>query len=632
MAKIMVIGAGTMGSGIATVFAMNNYEVTLVDVNNEILNRALNKIKWSMESLYKRGKLKTKPEKLLENIHTDTDIKNIKEDMDLIIEAVVEDSKLKRNIFNYLDSRFDRSILATNTSSIPIDEISKDVKGKERVVGMHFFNPPTLINLVEIIPSSYTSKDTIEKVRGISKSIGMETILVKKDIPGFVVNRINLKIFDNVLSMAEEGINISEIDSVARYRLMLPMGFFELFDFIGLDVLKNVMDEIRSRGFEISEHRILNDLINKGKLGMKSGEGFYKYERSYSRARIKRRDIFTIDPLKIISPGINEASYIISNGIATIEDVEKGQKIGMGYSKGILELADGYGLDEVVKTLNSMGLKPDKMLQNLVDEGKYGIKSGYGFYQWAYKRKEMYGLIYEKRSNHAYITLNRPEKMNSLNKKTWDSLRSSMEMAIEDNVKCIFITGEGRAFCTGDDINEMYSLSSMDESKEFFKHVEDAFNSILNIEIPVIALVNGYAYGGGAEMLLIFDLVISSENAEIAFSESKIGALPPIATTVGLNTIGRKIIRFTLTGEAIDPIDAREMGIVDIVVPDNQLQRAYYEYSRIFDNIQEDTLRNIKKIINLGKKSENTRISLDELIKISMEESFKEGSRRFIEK
>ncbi|MFP3318153.1 MAG: 3-hydroxyacyl-CoA dehydrogenase NAD-binding domain-containing protein [Thermoplasmata archaeon] len=152
MEKIMVIGAGTMGSGIATVFAINNYEVTLVDVNNEILNRSLNKIKWSMETLYKRGKLKTKPEKLLENIHTDTDIKNIKEDMDLIIEAVVEDSKLKRNIFNYLDSRFDRSILATNTSSIPIDEISKDVKGKERVVGMHFFNPPTLITLLRSFP------------------------------------------------------------------------------------------------------------------------------------------------------------------------------------------------------------------------------------------------------------------------------------------------------------------------------------------------------------------------------------------------------------------------------------------------------------------------------------------------
>ncbi|MEM0486216.1 MAG: 3-hydroxyacyl-CoA dehydrogenase NAD-binding domain-containing protein, partial [Thermoplasmata archaeon] len=451
MVKVLVVGAGTMGRGIATVCAISGNEVYLNDLSVEILKNSMESIKWSLSSLEKKGKLPFSTEKVMERIKIYESLENVPKDVEIIIEAVVEDISVKRELFKRLEEMFD-AIMATNTSSIPIDDISTGLKNRKNIVGMHFFNPPTLIKLVEIIKGKDTSKETFEKAIKFAKSLGMETILVERDIPGFVVNRINLKIFDSVLSIWEKGASINDIDSVAKYRLLLPMGFFELFDFIGIDVLYNVFNEIRKKGFLIKDHKILLEMIKDGKIGMKSGIGFYKYDKKYQKADIKKGNLYSIDPLDILSPGINEASWIISQGIATLEDVEKGQKIGMGYGDGILKLADGYGLDNVFKKLIEIGIEPDSLLKLKVNEGKIGMKSGEGFYKWDYKKLELPGIIYEKRGDHAFITFNRPEKLNSLDLNSWRSLKNAMEMAERDNVISIFFTGNGRAFCTGDDI------------------------------------------------------------------------------------------------------------------------------------------------------------------------------------
>ncbi|MGB9815761.1 MAG: 3-hydroxyacyl-CoA dehydrogenase/enoyl-CoA hydratase family protein [Thermoplasmata archaeon] len=631
MKNVIVIGAGTMGAGIATVCAINGHKVFLIDINQDILNKSIERIKWSLESLHRKGRLKLSPDIIMNSIKTETSIENIQEHIDIVIEAVVEKSSVKKELFKILDERFD-SILATNTSSIPIDEIARDLKGRKRIIGMHFFNPPTLINLVEIIPGEYTSTETIEKAMEFSRSLGMETILVKRDIPGFVVNRINLRIFDTVLTMAENGVDIEDIDSVARYRLMLPMGFFELFDFIGIDVLYNVINELNSRGFGIGDHRILREKIERGKIGMKVGEGFYRYGKSYARAVIRKRDVYGIDPLRIISVGINEASWIIRNGIASVEDVDRGQRIGMGYAAGLLEMADGYGIDNVNLILKSMNIKPDPLLEKMLDEGRFGIKNGYGFYRWPYRKVDLQGLIYERRWNHAFITFNRPERMNSLDLKAWDSIKIALSMADEDDVRCIFFSGKGRAFCTGDDIKEMYSWKNREESMSFFSHVEDAFRSLAKSDKILIALVDGYAYGGGAEMLLLFDYVISSSASEISFSEVKIGAIPPVATTLGIDMLGRKILRYAIFGDPMNAEEARGIGLVDTVVPEGQIERIYYEISRSIEDLDKNALKSIKKIVNVKKLSDDLRYSLNELIDLSTRESFKEGMRKFLER
>ncbi|MEM0298614.1 MAG: 3-hydroxyacyl-CoA dehydrogenase NAD-binding domain-containing protein [Thermoplasmata archaeon] len=631
MVKVLVVGAGTMGRGIATVCAISGNEVYLNDLSVEILKNSMESIKWSLSSLEKKGKLPFSTEKVMERIKIYESLENVPKDVEIIIEAVVEDISVKRELFKRLEEMFD-AIMATNTSSIPIDDISTGLKNRKNIVGMHFFNPPTLIKLVEIIKGKDTSQETFEKAIKFAKSLGMETILVEKDIPGFVVNRINLKIFDSVLSIWEKGASINDIDSVAKYRLLLPMGFFELFDFIGIDVLYNVFNEIRKKGFLIKDHKILLEMIKDGKIGMKSGIGFYKYDKKYQKADIKKGNLYSIDPLDILSPGINEASWIISQGIATLEDVEKGQKIGMGYGDGILKLADGYGLDNVFKKLIEIGIEPDSLLKLKVNEGKIGMKSGEGFYKWDYKKLELPGIIYEKRGDHAFITFNRPEKLNSLDLNSWRSLKNAMEMAERDNVISIFFTGNGRAFCTGDDIRSMYSLKNMEESKQFFSEVRESIEKLIKSKQVLVGLVNGYAYGGGAEMLFIFDIVISSEKARFAFSESKIGAIPPIAITLGIDLVGRKLFNHIILGDEIDPIEALNIGFVDLVLDEVQMDRAYYEYVRKIESIGYNTINAIKETMNMSKENLFMEKSLEKLVKISMDKNFKEGMKKFLEK
>ncbi|MEM4597303.1 MAG: 3-hydroxyacyl-CoA dehydrogenase family protein, partial [Thermoplasmata archaeon] len=207
MVKVLVVGAGTMGRGIATVCAISGNEVYLNDLSVEILKNSMESIKWSLSSLEKKGKLPFSTEKVMERIKIYESLENVPKDVEIIIEAVVEDISVKREFFKRLEEMFD-AIMATNTSSIPIDDISTGLKNRKNIVGMHFFNPPTLIKLVEIIKGKDTSKETFEKAIKFAKSLGMETILVERDIPGFVVNRINLKIFDSVLSIWEKGASI----------------------------------------------------------------------------------------------------------------------------------------------------------------------------------------------------------------------------------------------------------------------------------------------------------------------------------------------------------------------------------------------------------------------------------------
>ncbi len=631
MEKILVVGAGTMGRGIATVCALAGKEVYLNDLNSEILDKAYQSIKWSIENLAKKGKLNSDLKDILGRVKLIDSLEKIPEGIDFAIEAVVEDSSVKREVFKKIEKLF-HGIMATNTSSIPIDDIASYIENKGNLIGMHFFNPPTLIRLVEIIPGSETSGITVEKTMELARSMGMETIFVKRDVPGFVVNRINLRIFDYVLNMAEKGVGIRDIDSVAKYRLMLPMGFFELFDFIGIDVLLSVFKEIGKRGFPVGEHKILQEKVKEGKFGMKSGEGFYRYEGKYSRANIPNMEVYSIDPLEIISPGINEASWIISHGIATIEEVEKGQTMGMGYREGILRMADGYGLDQVVEILKQIGMEPDPLLKSLVESGRLGMKSGKGFHEWPYRKVELHGIIYEKRGNHAFITFNRPEKMNSLDLGSWESLRKAMEIAEDDGVKCVFFTGNGRAFCTGDDIPSMYSISNEKDAHNFFSRVKDAFQKLLESKIVLVALVDGFAYGGGAEMLLTLDIVLSSYDSRFAFSESRIGAIPPVASTLGISLLGRKIVRYIITGDEMVANEALSLGLVDILMDKKNLQRAYYEYARKLESMDKKTIEKIKEVINMGRENKNLNVSLEKLIELSTEKSFKEGMKKFMER
>lgn len=269
--KIGVIGAGTMGRGIAHIFAIYNYPVTLVDKEATILQGAL-------EGLKKR----TEPElwdKVSSLLSTSISINTLR-DCDLVIEAVFEDEAMKKEVFRRLNSVCKRdAIIATNTSSISINKLATQMENPARFIGMHFMNPPRVMKLVEIIRGEKTSEETVKTITGLTKAIEKIPAVVN-DSPGFVSNRLLFALIGEALRLLEHGIATKEdIDTVMKYGMNHPMGPIALADFIGLDICHDIMLQLYNN---LADDRykptpLLETLVKKGKLGRKTGEGFYKY-------------------------------------------------------------------------------------------------------------------------------------------------------------------------------------------------------------------------------------------------------------------------------------------------------------------------------------------------------------------
>ena len=236
MERAAVIGAGAMGHGIAQLLAMTGLEVWLVDIDEEILSKALNQIRWSLGKLVEKSRVtEENAKKALERLKTTTNFEEAVKNVDFVVEAVPENLELKKQVFSRLDKATpNHTILATNTSSLSITEISRVTKKPDKVVGMHFFNPPVLMPLVEVIKGEYTSDETANLTMDLAKRMGKTPILVKKDVRGFIVNRVLISMFTEVcLAVGRGEATIEMVDAAVKYKVGLPMGAFELADYLG---------------------------------------------------------------------------------------------------------------------------------------------------------------------------------------------------------------------------------------------------------------------------------------------------------------------------------------------------------------------------------------------------------------
>ncbi len=284
MKKIGVIGAGAMGGGITQLCAQSGFEVTVRDVTPELVQKGIKNIDRSLTGLVSKGKLKEdEKQSVLSRIKGTTEMSELK-DADYVIEAAFENIDVKKELFKQLDEiTRPNIILATNTSSLSITEIAKGTKRPEKVVGMHFFNPPTIMKLVEIVRGVATGDETVATVKELAGKLGKETIVVKKDVAGFVVNRLMMPHFIEAIRIYEEGIaSLEDIDKAAKLGLNYPMGPFELMDFGGVDIAYDVASvfvrELNPE-FRYLIPFSLKTLIKAGRLGRKVGEGWYKYEK-----------------------------------------------------------------------------------------------------------------------------------------------------------------------------------------------------------------------------------------------------------------------------------------------------------------------------------------------------------------
>ena len=281
MKNITVIGAGTMGNGIAHAFAQSGYSVNLVDISADSLDRAIDTITKNLDRLLSKEKISEEDKNnTLSNISTNTDLTDAVKDVDLVIEAATENIDIKLKIFKQLDEICDENtILSTNTSSISITQIGSVTNRNDKVIGMHFMNPVPIMKLVEVIRGKETSDSTTTTIMELSRKLGKVPVEVN-DAPGFVANRILMPMINESILTLEEGVSgVEEIDTVMILGMSHPMGPLHLADFIGLDVCLSIL-EVMHKGFKNPKYapsKTLINMVNKGKLGIKSGEGFYDY-------------------------------------------------------------------------------------------------------------------------------------------------------------------------------------------------------------------------------------------------------------------------------------------------------------------------------------------------------------------
>lgn len=288
MKKVAVIGAGTMGNGIAHVFAQTGFEVSLIDISQAALDKGVDTIGKNLDRMVKKEKISENDKSAtLSNISTHTDMKNGLSGCELVVEAATENTDLKIKIFKQIDDLTNAdTILATNTSSISITQIAAATSKPENVIGMHFMNPVPIMKLVEVIRGYATSDEVTNRVMEISKKLG-KTPTEVNDYPGFVANRILMPMINEAIITLHEGVaGVEEIDTVMKLGMAHPMGPLQLADFIGLDVCLSILN-VMYEGFGNPKYApcpLLVNMVTAGKLGAKSGEGFYDYSGGMKNA------------------------------------------------------------------------------------------------------------------------------------------------------------------------------------------------------------------------------------------------------------------------------------------------------------------------------------------------------------
>jgi len=374
--NITVLGSGVMGHGIAQVSATAGYNVVLRDIKKEFLDKAMEKIKWSLDKLVSKEKIsKEEGESIFSRITPIVDLSEAVKDAELIIEVVPEIMDLKKKVYEELDKvAAPEVIFASNTSTLPITEIANTTSRPEKFIGIHFFNPPQLMKLVEVIPGEKTSQEVTDLTLEYVNSVNKVAVVCRKDVPGFIINRLFIPMVHEACFLKDRtGATLEEIDSAVKFKLGFPMGIFELADFTGMDVIHKATTEMYLRDKKvINPHPLVEKMFDDKKLGQKSGEGYYKYsDDKYERVSLSEELAAKCNPIQIVANILNNAAWLISNGASDIEEIEKAAKLGLGLKKPLFETAKEIGIGKIVEELNKLAnehgefYKPDPLLVSM---------------------------------------------------------------------------------------------------------------------------------------------------------------------------------------------------------------------------------------------------------------------------
>jgi enoyl-CoA hydratase / 3-hydroxyacyl-CoA dehydrogenase len=383
--QITVLGSGNMGHGIAEVTAMAGYNVTMRDIEQSFVNKGYENIKWSLERLEEAGHLDEPTSNILTRISSSVDLEAAVEDADLVIEAVPEKMDLKKEVFADLDEFAPKdAILASNTSSLSISEMGSATSRPDKVVGLHFFNPPVKMDLVEVISGEETSDATGEAAYEFVKTIDKTPIYVRRDIHRFVVNNVLGPFLDEPHWMVSwNEATVRQADAAMTAYRGYPMGPFELIDMTGIDVSYHVR-----QAADITVSPLMEQKIEAEEFGQKTGKGHYDYERG-DGVDYEPNDARGFDTLRVEALIINEAVRLVGNDVATPDAVDTGMRLGTGFPEGPCRRADQIGLDVILEKLETLYAEhddaryaPDPYLIDLVEAGETGVQTGSGLHEY----------------------------------------------------------------------------------------------------------------------------------------------------------------------------------------------------------------------------------------------------------
>ena len=375
--NITVLGSGVMGHGIAQVSATAGYNVVLRDIKQEFLDKAMEKIHWSLDKLVTKEKMsKEEGDAILSRITPVVDLNDAVKDAELVIEVVPEIMDLKKQVYAELDKAAKPEVIfASNTSTLPITEIANTTSRPDKFIGIHFFNPPQLMKLVEVIPGEKTAQEITELTQDFVRSVNKQAVLCRKDVPGFIINRLFIPMVHEACYLQDRtGASLEEIDSAVKFKLGFPMGIFELADFTGMDVIHKATVEMHLRDKKvIKPHKTVEKMFDEKKLGQKSGEGYYKYsDDKYERVELSEELAKKCDPIQLVANVLNNAAWLITNGASDVEEIEKAAKLGLGLRKPLFETAKEIGIQNILDELNKLAqehgefYKPDPLLESMI--------------------------------------------------------------------------------------------------------------------------------------------------------------------------------------------------------------------------------------------------------------------------
>jgi len=379
--KVSVIGAGTMGAGIAQIAATKGHNVCLYDSFDGAIDNAKNKLNKILNRLVEKERITDEQSRdILGRINFTEELDAIKES-NIVIEAIVEDLEIKKNVFSKIENIVnDKCIIASNTSSLSIASIASACKNTERVIGIHFFNPAPLMPLVEIIPAVQTSENTIKNARAIIDS-WQKTTVITKDTPGFIVNRVARPFYGEAIRIYEEGIaDFATIDWAIRNIGGFRMGPFELMDYIGNDINYTVTETVFAAFYYDQRYKpsfTQKRMKEAGFFGRKSGRGYYDYSLENKPKANEDRELGKKILWRVLSMLINEAVDALFLNIANKEDIDLAMTKGVNYPKGLLAWADEIGIENVLKQLEDLQeeygedrYRPSPLLKRMVKENK----------------------------------------------------------------------------------------------------------------------------------------------------------------------------------------------------------------------------------------------------------------------